>query len=233
MSGARVVDVSGFGGRLTAGPLAVDVTEAEAIAANFAAEKALKPRIFDGRVLLAGRVAVEDGRLSADYAETGFSTFLWWRAQGFPERGIRNVFGAAAVVTADGAALLGRMAPHTANAGKVYFPAGTPDRDDLRGDEVDIEGSILRELREETGLEPPLVTPTEQRFVVFAGHLVACLRRFDCALTASELKARVEATLRAQDEPEFDAVVLARRASDIVDPTLPYVPAALERLLGR
>ncbi|MFD1331196.1 NUDIX hydrolase [Methylopila musalis] len=232
MSEARVVAVAGFGGRVTPGPLAVDVTEAPAIAANFAVEKARKPKIFDGRVLLAERVAIEDGRLTADYAETGFSTFLWWRAQGFPERGVRNVFGAAAVVSSDGAALLGRMAPHTANAGKIYFPAGTPDRDDLRGEAVDIEGSILRELWEETGLEPPLVTPTDERFVVFAGHLVACVRRFDCALTAVELRERVEATLRAQAEPEFDAVVLARSAADLTGPTLSYVPAALERLLG-
>ncbi|MFD1701608.1 NUDIX hydrolase [Methylopila henanensis] len=229
----QVVRVSRFEGRLGGEPLCFDLTDSEAIAAHWVEAVAAKPKMYDGRVLLCDGLSIEDGRLSARYAETGFSTFLWWRAKNFPERGVRNVFGAAAVVSSDGAVLLGRMAQHTANAGRVYFPAGTPDLGDVSGDVVDLEGSIARELAEETGLAAPLVTPTDERICVLAGHLVACVRRFDSPLDARELAARVEAHIRAEREPELDGVTLVRSAAELTEASPDYVHAAVERLLLR
>ena len=50
---------------------------------------------------------------------------------GFPASNACNGFSMAALRGADGAFLLGEMSPHTASAGAIYFPAGTPERQDV------------------------------------------------------------------------------------------------------
>src|SRR5713226_8995453 len=83
-----------------------------------------------------------------------FASFLAWRDWGFPDGGVFNGFGMGALRCSDGAFVLGEMGEHTANAGRIYFPSGTPDLDDIRDGAVDISGSIAREVLEETGLAP-------------------------------------------------------------------------------
>ena len=51
-----------------------------------------------------------------------------------------------------GAFLLGEMAALTANAGKIYFPAGTPDPSDRSGDTLDPARSVTRGVAAGTGL---------------------------------------------------------------------------------
>ncbi len=104
------------------------------------------------------RGAFEGDVFRGAYLETRFSRFIAWRDFGFPDRTMRNCFAMAALRAADGAFLLGVMGAHTANAGKVYFPAGTPDLDDVVGDRVDLAGSVARELGEETGLATAALT---------------------------------------------------------------------------
>jgi len=93
-------------------------------------------------------------RFTASYFETDFASFLAWRDWEFPDREVFNGFGMARCAAADGAFVMGEMGGHTANAGRIYFPAGTPDLDDIKGDTVDIAGSVVREVGEETGLSP-------------------------------------------------------------------------------
>ena len=73
---------------------------------------------------------------------------------------IRNGFAMAALRAADGAFLCGQMGEHTANAGKVYFAAGTPDREDRprRRHGSTSPAASTRELCEETGLTHDEIT---------------------------------------------------------------------------
>src|SRR5450432_694928 len=124
------------------------------IAAHFAIKQAEKPAIWNGRVLLARNPVFSAARFSADYFETDFASFLAWRDWGFPDQSVFNGFGMGALRASDGAFVLGEMGQHTSNAGRIYFPAGAPDFDDVRLGAVDMAGSIAREIEEETGLAP-------------------------------------------------------------------------------
>src|SRR5262249_58082206 len=86
------------------------------------------------------------------FLETDFDSYIAGRHWGFPDAGVTNCFAQGALRAADGAFLLGVMGAHTAGAGSIYFPSGTPDPKDVTGDMVDLDGSVLRELAEETGL---------------------------------------------------------------------------------
>src|SRR5215475_4312181 len=97
------------------------------IDAHFAERQRERPNLWNGRVLLARDPMVDGGRFSANYFETDFASFLSWRDWGFPDRAVFNSFGMGALRCADGAFIMGEMGPQTATAGRIYFPAGTPD----------------------------------------------------------------------------------------------------------
>src|SRR5258707_12805482 len=173
------------------------------ISAQFAEQQCKSPQLWNGRVLL-GRHPVFDGdRFSASYFETDFASFLAWRDWGFPDKDVFNGFGMGALLSSDGAFALGEMGQHTSNAGRIYFPSGTPDLDDIRGSTVDIEGSVARELEEETGLTAAEYRSETHWHCVFTGPAVAMIRILRVDMPGEALRGRIEAKLALQGRPEL------------------------------
>jgi 8-oxo-dGTP pyrophosphatase MutT (NUDIX family) len=198
------------------------------IDAHFVLAQREKPSLWNGRVLLGRNPAFTRGRFSADYFEADFASFLAWRDWGFPDRDVFNGFGMGALRCADGAFLLGEMGHHTANAGRIYFPSGTPDLDDIKGNAVDISGSVVREVEEETGLTPADYRAGAHWDCVVSGAAIAMIRVLDVDLTGEELRARIEANLARQHQPELAALHLVRNLSDLT-PAMPrFVTAFVE-----
>src|SRR6202035_3664438 len=153
--------------------------------------------------------------LKADFFETDFASFLAWRDWGFPDSDVFNGFGMGALQSSDGAFVLGEMADHTANAGRIYFPAGTPDLDDIRHGAVDIPGSVAREMEEETGLTPADYRAGADWDCVVSSGSIAMIRLLDVDMPGEVLCARIEANLARQHQPELTAIHLVRRISDL------------------
>jgi 8-oxo-dGTP pyrophosphatase MutT (NUDIX family) len=190
------------------------------IEAHFAGLKRERPGLWNGRVLLLHEFAIADSVLRGAYFETDFASFIAWRDWGWPDGAIRNCFGQAALQAADGAYLLGVMAGHTLNAGRIYFPSGTPDPTDVNGSEVDLAGSVLRELEEETGLTAADVQVAAGWHAVIAGPRLAMLKTLRSPLPAAELRARILARLAAEPQAELADIRIARGPADF-DPMMP------------
>ena len=114
-------------------PWTYAIEQRGAIDEFFAALQRKVPAVWNGRVLVLHSQSLADGVFRGAYLETDYASFAAWRAWGRPPAGVHDCFGAAAIVSADGAVLLGVMGEHTAQAGRVYFPCGTPDRQRHRG----------------------------------------------------------------------------------------------------
>jgi 8-oxo-dGTP pyrophosphatase MutT (NUDIX family) len=197
-----------------------------------------RPSLYDGRVFLARRIEKTrraDGErvLGVGFFETRYSRFLAWREFGFPDPGVRNCFAMAALRSADGAFLLAEMGPHTANAGSIYFPCGTPDPLDAKPDgSVDLEASIARELFEETGVAADETRLGEDWTVVSAGPRIACIKILSSAEPAASIEDRVERFLAAEKNPELARAHMIFHRAQLLNPRIPdFVRAFLQTLL--
>ena len=201
------------------------------IDAHFAEKQREKPNLWNGRVLLARNASFAGERLEASYFETDFASFLAWRDWGFPDGAVFNGFGMGALRCADGAFVMGEMAPHTANAGRVYFPAGTPDPDDILGGHVDIAGSVIREIEEETGLTPADYRAAPHWDCVVTGAAIAMIRLLNADIPGEAMRRRIEANLARQQKPELSAIHLVRQKRDLTAQMPRFVTAFLAQHL--
>jgi 8-oxo-dGTP pyrophosphatase MutT (NUDIX family) len=202
------------------------------ISAHFSAKQREKPKLFNGRVLLGRNPVFSGMRFSADYFETDFASFLAWRDWGFPDPAVFNGFGMGALRCADGAFLMGEMGQHTANAGRIYFPSGTPDLDDISDGAVDIAASVAREAEEETGLTSADYRAGEDWDCVVSGAAIAMIRILHVAVSGEALRARVEANLARQHQPELSAIHLVRGMQDLNQAMPRFVTAFVEMQLS-
>ena len=203
------------------------------IEAHFASQQRDKPQLWNGRVLLGRDPVFAGSGFRASYFETDFASFLAWRDWGFPDKSVFNGFGMGALRCADGAFVLGEMGAHTANAGRIYFPSGTPDLDDISGGAVDIAGSVVREVAEETGLTTADYRADAHWDCVVSGAAIAMIRILNVDGTGDALRRRIEANLAGQHQPELSAIHLVREAGDLTTAMPRFVTAFIEARLAQ
>src|SRR5882757_4552197 len=199
------------------------------IDAHFAIKQREKPKIWNGRILLARNPAFTGDRFSAQYFEADFASFLAWRDWGFPDKDVFNGFGMGALRSSDGAFVLGEMGQHTASAGSIYFPSGTPDLDDIRDGAVDIAGSVAREVEEETGLTSADYRAAAHWDCVVSGVAIAMIKVLNVDSSGEALRKRIEANLGRQQQPELAAIHLVRGTSDLTAAMPRFVTAFIEK----
>src|SRR5262245_33833895 len=187
---------------------------AAGIDAHWLRRQAESPSMFNGAIHLMYESAIEGGTLQARLLRSDFKSYLYWRERGFPEARVRDAFGSALLRSTEGHVILGRQRDGNVNAGLAYLPGGFIDpRDVTRDGTVDIDGSILRELAEETGLMPGQLQMQPGYIVTFCGPLVSIARELVSPLDAEALRAKTLAHLARDTQSELvDAVIVRSTA---------------------
>lgn len=208
---------------------------AAGIAAHWERRRAAQPKLFNGRVLMVAGARLGADGLDLDLFETDYASLLTHIDWGFPDPNVRNGFAMGALRGRDGAFVLGVMGAHTANAGRLYFPAGTPDLSDVRPDgTVDLQGSILREIGEETGLvlDPSALAPG-WTLVNHAGR-AALMRGVRLERDAEDVRGEVAAFIRQEgSRSELSEAVVLRSPEAIEESRMPdFLPAYLRWAFG-
>jgi hypothetical protein len=202
------------------------------IDAHFEQRQRAIPALFNGRVLLLREPRHQDGVFHARYFETDYATFLAARDWGWPDRAVFNGFGMGALRGSDGVFVLGEMAQQTANAGRIYFASGTPDTNDLRGAEVDMAGSVARELAEETGLTSHDYRAASRWHTVETEQYIALMQPLEANVPGADLRRRILDNLAAQTEPELAGVHLVRDRRDLTATMPLFIRAYIEAMLA-
>lgn len=137
-------------------------------------------------------------------------------------------FAHAVLISSDAALIAVRMGSHTANAGRVYFAAGSFEPADFRNSVVDLEFNMAREVREETGLDISCVQrdagyhaySSERGTVIFRGYYLA--------EEADAIAARIRDFVASDPEPEIEGPVIIRNASDLPEGLMPHMGPLVE-----
>lgn len=199
----------------------------------WAQKSAANSGFFDGVVHLVSGWRLDGGNLTATAFATRFRDYLYWRETGFADRSVTDAFGAAIIRAADGGILLARQRSGNVNSGLVYLPGGFIDERDVgSGGVIDIDGSIEREIAEETGLDLARLERRPGYVVTAVGAHLAIAACWHSSVGGEALCRQVGDYLSADPTGELEHLLLAERREDLLGlPLVHYCKALLPTLL--
>ena len=227
----RLFPVSGVDVSLADEPLPFEREHEAAIARHWEKEIAANPALWDGRIAMLSSLAYRDGRLVGRCHVARYSTFLYWRSQ-IGEKAAEHYFAYAVLVSSDGALIAARMGDHTLNAGRIYFAAGSFEPEDFRDGQVDLHGNMVREVREETGIDLSEAKAAPDYLAFSAPSGTALFRRYDLAEDADTLAARISTFIASEAEPELAEPVIIRSAANLPEELTPHMRAIVDWHFG-
>ncbi|TIS83338.1 MAG: hypothetical protein E5W88_30140 [Mesorhizobium sp.] len=222
-----ILPVDAIDVRLDPGPHPFAVDNAEAIAKNWQSEIAANPALFDGTVVLLSELAYRDRSLIGRCHAINYSTFMLWRKRR-ENSGAEHAYGHAMLVAGDNALVAIRMGRHTVGAGSVYFAAGSFEPTDFRDGLVDVDFNMIREVREETGLDLSDARRGVRWNALSTTSGTVIFRRYHVDEAADEIASRIRAFVATEADPEIEGPVIIRHAGDLPDGLSPHMKPLIE-----
>ena len=210
------------------------VANADAIALNWQLQQIKNPSYFNGGIQMLTGYRIAGGLFHGTFATTDFASFLHWRGERYPDDSVRDCFGCAILRSAEGHLLLGLQAAGNLNADRAYCPGGFIDWADVRNRVIDIDGSVIREIVEETGLDVSGLLRTPGCLIIAADASIAIGIEYRSKLSADQLRAQIMQHIEGQIAPELADVLIVREPADIRSlKTTGYVTPLVGHLFGR
>lgn len=222
-----ILPVNAIDVRLDPGPHPFARDNEQAIAENWQREIAANPALFDGTVVLLSQLAWRDNRLVGRCHAVNYSTFMLWR-QRRENSGAEHAYAHAVLVAGDNALVAIRMGPRTVNAGRVYFAAGSFEPIDFRDGLVDVDFNMIREVREETGLDLSAARRGMRWHALSTASGTVIFRRYHVDEPADEIARRISAFVAAETDPEIEGPVIIRHAADLPEGLSPHMRPLIE-----
>lgn len=204
------------------------------IAANWADLQKSNPNYFDGRIYLVDGYKFTDGEFAASLLASDFKSYIYWRAQDFPDAGVWDGFGSALIRSSDGDLMIGRQRSGNVNAGLAYAPAGFIDQQDVAGDRsIDIAASAIREAAEETGIPVTAFIRDDGFYLTRSGPQLSIGVPLRVAMTTREFLRHAEAHIGASEDSELDAILAVGGRRDVEGVAMPaYMSLLIEALFA-
>ncbi|MBE7184971.1 MAG: hypothetical protein INR68_11245 [Methylobacterium mesophilicum] len=223
----RILPVREVDVRLEAGPHPFAKGREDEIRKNWEAELGRNPALFNGEMALLASLSWRDERLTGTCHIVPYSTFMLWRRIR-PVASAEHCFAHAMPVGSDDALVAARMGGHTANAGRVYFAAGSFEPEDFRAGRVDPHFNMAREVGEETGLDLDRAEP-DAAFHCWSGEGgTVIFRRYRFAETADVMAQGISRFVAGEEEPEIEGPVVIRSADDLPAEIMPHMRPLVE-----
>lgn len=220
----QIFEIDEMDVRLVAEPHPFLLGADEAVAARWREEKAAKPALFDGEVVLLSRLQHAQGRLSGLCHAVRYSQFLYWRSRR-PVESAEHAFAHPILVASDNALVAIRMAAHTFNAGQVYFASGSFEPVDFPQGRVDVDLNMRREALEEIGVDLLECEAEPQLFGLSRSEGTVVFRRYLSALTADELVVAIRHHSANGGDDEIEDAVILRSPEDLPANAARQMPA--------
>lgn len=163
---------------------------------------------------------VLDGCLEGTCLRTDFKSFLFWREHDRPDPSVTDFFPAAAILSREGWLLLGRTGGKHSAPNLIYPPCGGIHARDIRGDLVDLDAALIRELKEETGLSISSKKLSTTYLIRDSKRLVY-LREAKFEQHGDRLATKIRDYLARLMDPELSDIVVVRSVSDSVPSKMP------------
>lgn len=222
-----ILPVDAIDVRLDPGPHPFARDNEEAIIENWQREIAANPALFDGMVVLLSQLAWRDNRLVGRCHAVNYSTFMLWRKRR-ENSGAEHAYAHAMLVAGDNALVAIRMGPQTVGAGSVYFAAGSFEPIDFRDGLVDVDFNMIREVREETGLDLSAARRGSRWHALSIVSGTVIFRRYHVDEPADEIARRISAFAASETDPEIVGPVIIRHATDLPEGLSPHMKPLIE-----